>query len=552
MEFCSRRSVVYSTLGSVASSQPIASDIGLRILQSGGNAVDAAVAMAAALNVTEPCSTGIGGDCFCLFYDAKSQRVSGINGSGRAPAALSLDYLRGAGITSSALPPLSIHTVTVPGAAAGWVDSLATYGTLPLAAVLQPAIELAERGFPVHPTAAHFWAAGAGLLQKPNNPGGSALLLSGRAPRAGDIMRNPDLAATFKLLARDGRDGFYTGRIAEAVVATVQDQGGLLTLDDLSGHQSTHDAPLCVPYRGCEVWELPPNGQGLTALLALNILEGIDVAALGHNSVAYLHTLIEALRLAFADTRYHVADPAFNPAPLATLLSAEYAATRRACIAPDRAMADPATGCPGASSDTVYFTTVDRWGNACSFINSNYMGFGTGLVPPTTGFTLQNRGANFSLEAGHPNVLQGGKRPYHTIIPGMLTRAGRLEAAFGVMGGFMQPQGHVQVLVNMLDFGMNAQQALDAPRVCINPTTPAQPASPTSPATPALESWIGIEAGLDHTVAALQALGHNARLVTGHDRALFGRGQIIRQINNFPVFEAGSDPRADGCASGWS
>lgn len=539
MEFCSRRSPLYCTHGCVASSQPLASEIGVRILKAGGNAADAAVAVAAALNVTEPCSTGIGGDCFCLFYDAKTKTVRGLNASGRAPQALSLQVLAEKGIIGASLPPLSIHTVIVPGAAAGWIDTLERFGTKSAAEVLQPAIELAEQGFPLHPVAAHFWQRSAHLLQSADNPHGADLLLDGRAPRAGEVMRNPALAATFRALAASGKNGFYNGAVAEAIVEAVQLRGGLMTMDDLASHTSTFDNPIHTQYKGVDVWEMPPNGQGLTALLALNILRGFDLASMGHNTAPYLHTLIEALRLAFADTKWYVADPAFASVPVEQLLSESYAATRRHLITPSQAVADPVYGSPAVSCDTVYFSVVDGQGNACSFINSNYMGFGTGIVPRGCGFTLQNRGANFSLEPGHPNALAGGKRPFHTIIPGMATKGGELMACFGVMGGFMQPQGHVQVLLNMIEFGMDAQQALDSLRFCIDPESQGL-------------SLVQLEAGIpSDVVAQLAALGHHISVVEGHARSAFGRGQIVRRLEQNGVLEAGSDPRADGCAYGW-
>lgn len=407
-------------------------------------------------------STGIGGDCFCLYYDAVTKQVTGINGSGCSPAGLTLERVRADGVTGEKLPQLHAHTVTVPGAAAGWVDTVERHGTLSLSEVLQPAIDLAEQGFPVHSTAAHFWEAGSDKLRASENPHGADMLMAdGSAPREGDVMEMPMLAQTFRRLAAKGRDGFYRGEVAEAIVAAVRQRGGVLTMEDLAEHCSRFDDPIHVSYRGTDIWEIPPNGQGLTALMALNILEEFDVAALGHNSAAYLHTLIEALRLSFADTLWHVADPEQNPAPLDALLSKEYARSRAALIQPDRAAADVVRGSPLHSSDTVYFCVVDGKGNACSFINSNYMGFGTGIVPKGCGFTLQNRGANFDLTPGHPNVLAPRKRPYHTIIPGMATRDGELYAAFGVMGGFMQVgrSRNVALGVNHLRFNFHTASA---------------------------------------------------------------------------------------------
>ena len=574
MEFASRRSPVVSLHGCVSSSQPLASQIGSQILAAGGNAADAAVAVAAALNVTEPCSTGIGGDCFALYYDATTRKVTGINGSGRAPADLTLERVHSDGAVVEGggdhLPYTHAHTVTVPGAACGWVDTIERHGSkrLTLAQVLEPAATLAENGVPIHEVAAHHWARGAAKLQAEDNVHGKDMLMSdGSAPAAGDIMRMPYLAETFRRLGREGKAGFYTGTVAEAIVECVQSHGGCMTLSDLADHSSRFDDPIHVNYKGTDVWEIPPNGQGITALIALNILEqlqttrsadccggggsggggGDGLRGLGHNSSQYLHLLIEAVRLAFADSLHHVACPEQNPAPVEALLSKAYAQERCQLIDPQRAVVDPVRGSPQNSSDTVQFCVVDGAGNACSFINSNYMGFGSGLVPGKCGFTLQNRGANFRLDPAHPNCLGPRKRPYHTIIPGMATsRDGDLFCAFGVMGGFMQPQGHVQVMLNMLEFGMNPQQALDVPRFCIGPGHEGA------------SGGVALEEGMSEQVAdELRALGHDIQVVGGHGRSLFGRGQIItretrraRDGSTRHVLVAGSDPRADGCAVG--
>jgi gamma-glutamyltranspeptidase/glutathione hydrolase len=528
----------------VASSQPLASQAGLSILMAGGNAADAAVAVAAALNVTEPTSTGIGGDCFALYYEAATGRVTALNGSGRSPAALSLDLVEQQGLHHAGeLPTFHAHTVTVPGACAGWCDLMARHGTLPLAEVLAPATRLAAYGFPVAPITAHYWARGV-ERQLRHAPGGLALTLNGRAPRAGEIFRNPGLARTFRAVAEGGAPAFYAGDIARGIVQVVQQAGGVMSLEDLATHRSTWDEPISVAYRDVRVWECPPNGQGLAALLALNVLEGFDLAALDPLGVERFHLLIEAMRLGFADARWHVADPAFRRIPLEELLSKAYAAERRGRIDRARATLDQREGTPLAASGTVYFCVVDGQGNACSFINSNYMGFGTGMVPGGPmgpwGFTLQNRGQNFSLERGHPNRLEPGKRPYHTIIPGLLTRDadGSLLGPFGVMGGFMQPQGHLQVVAGLVDDGLDPQAALDRPRFCIESGTAG--------------GAVALEAGLPPAlIEGLEALGHPLRAeVGGYERALFGRGQIIRREPD-GVLWGGSDPRADGCAIGF-
>ncbi|MBN1145938.1 MAG: gamma-glutamyltransferase family protein [Anaerolineales bacterium] len=537
VEFASRRSPVYATRGLVAASQPLAVAAGLETLAQGGNAADAAVATAAALNVTEPGSTGLGGDCFALYFDATSGQVSALNGSGRAPAGLTLERLRDEGFRDE-LPPYHAYTITAPGACAGWCDLVERYGRLPLSAVLAPAIRLAEGGFPVAPLTAHYWGRGA-QRQLKSAPGGRELTIEGRAPRPGEIFRNPGLARSLQAVAEGGAQAFYQGLIAEAIVAAVQSAGGCLGMEDLAAHHSTWEQPISVDYRGLRLWECPPNGQGLTALLALNILEGFDLADMPPLSAGRLHLEIEALRLAFADTRWYVADPAFNPAPLQALLSKEYAAGRRAWIDPAKANLEQGRGAPSAGSDTVYLSVVDGEGNACSFINSNYMGFGTGIVPLGWGFSLQNRGHNFSLDPAHPNALAPGKRPYHTIIPALATRPSRdgadeLFACFGVMGGFMQPQGHLQVFVALVDDALDPQSALDRPRFCIS--------DGSAGGGVALEQGIPVE-----TMAALAEMGHPVVPTSGYERAVFGRGQVILRDAQSGVLCGGSDPRADGC-----
>lgn len=534
LSFASRRSPVLGTRGMAATSQPLAVAAGLQILDQGGNAADAAVGMAAALNVTEPTSTGIGGDCFALYYDAATRQVSALNGSGRAPAALTLERLESEGIAGE-LPPYHPYTITVPGACAGWCDLVQIHGRLPLGTVLAPAIHLAEVGFPVAPITAYFWARGV-ERQLSQAPGGEELTIGGRAPRPGEIFRNPGLGRTLKKVVEGGKAAFYEGDIGVDLAATVQQAGGCLSLDDLAGHSSTWEQPISTTYRDVRVWECPPNGQGLAALLALNILEGFEIQRSDPRSVGRLHLMIEAMRLAFADARWYVADPAFNPVPLEELLSKEYAAERRRLINPRRATLDQVHGSPAAGSDTVYLSVVDGDGNACSFINSNYMGFGTGICPKGWGFTLQNRGHNFSLDPGHPNALAPGKRPYHTIIPAMATREdGSLFASFGVMGGFMQPQGHLQVAVGLIDDGLDPQAALDRPRFCL----PGGEAA----------GEVALEEGIPgEVIAALGSMGHPVEEVSGHGRALFGRGQVIHRDPETGVLWGGSDPRADGCA----
>jgi gamma-glutamyltranspeptidase/glutathione hydrolase len=553
LDASSRRSNVLARRGLVATSQPLAAMAGLRMLLDGGNAADAAVATAATLAVVEPMSTGIGGDAFALFYDAQAspdagrvgtyrdQRITALNGSGRAPAGLHLDDLRRASL--SEIPLDSPHSVTVPGTVAAWADLLARHGTMPVGAVLQPAIAYARDGYPVSELIAASWQRGEAKLRR--LPSGLELLPGGRAPRLGEVVRLPELARTLHTIADGGAEAFYLGETGRRIAAFVQEQGGRLDVSDLAAHRSTWDEPISTDYRGLRVWECPPNGQGLAALLALNIVARDDLLAAP--PAERWHLLIEAMRLAFADARRWVADPTFVDLPLAELLSPAYSAARRSQIDPQRANLDPRSGLPTAEtlavqpaprSDTVYLSVVDGQGNACSFINSLYHGFGSGLVAPGTGVALQNRGALFSLDPHHPNRLEPGKRPYHTIIPALATQGDDLWACFGVMGGFMQPQGHVQVLVNLLDLAQLPQEALDAPRFCLLEGEPG--------------GRVAVEVTADHAlISALQAKGHAVAVTAGVERTIFGVGQVIRRDAVTGVLTAGSDPRRDGCAVGW-
>jgi gamma-glutamyltranspeptidase/glutathione hydrolase len=514
----------------VATSQTHAVDAGVEVLKNGGNAADAAIATAAALAVTEPCSNGLGGDCFALYFDSRSSSVTAINGSGRAPAGLTFERLAARGLDGE-LPWLDPHTVTVPGACAGWCDLRDRLGTLPMGDILAPAIRLARNGFAVGDITAHFWQRGA-RVQLARGPTGAEMLIDGRAPSAGESFRNPHMAEVLETIADGGASAFYGGRIGHAIADAVQAAGGVLTTDDLAAHRSTWDKPISTLFSDVRVYECPPNGQGITALIALNILRSLgDLGAA--SSVERQHLVIEALRLAFADSRAYVADPRTTQVRVEELLSEEYANARAALIDPSRAMTAPPAGQPHFGDDTVYLTVVDGAGNACSFIQSNYMGFGTGIVPERCGFTLQNRGHNFSLDPDHANALAPGKRPFHTIIPALAThRDGSLYASFGVMGGFMQPQGHVQVLLGLLIDGLDPQQALDRARLCIDPVGPRHD--------------VALEQGFATDSKALEALGHEVRTVSGYDRALFGRGQII--VREGEVLVGGSDRRGDGCA----
>lgn len=553
VHFPSRRSVVHSTKGMISSSQPLANEAGQRIMMAGGNAADAAVAVAAALNVTEPSSTGIGGDMFCLYYDAKTKTTRAMNGSGRSPAALSLAKARELGIKGNEIPFENINAATVPGACAGWFDTVATFGSgqVTMEQILTPAIELAEGGFPVSEISAFQWNASEAFI-KAASPSGHEILRNGKAPKAGEVMRNPTLARTFREISTGGRDAFYKGRIAQEIVDLVTSLGGVMTLEDLAGHTSTPCDPISMSYNGLRIWEHPPNGQGLVALIGLGLIKSLgqqgrlpSLAPEKHNSVAYLHMLIEVLRLAFADGRYYISDPATNQVPVTQLLSDAYLSSRASIFNEKKATVEITKGSPQNSSDTVYFSTVDKEGNACSFIISNYAGFGTAAVPRGCGFTLQNRGCNFVLKDGHPNVLAPNKRPYHTIIPAMVTREdGSLWANFGCMGAFMQPQGQIQLLMNMLHFGHTPQSALDAPRICVGAAIPDVDGN--------IESRVFIEDGIpDETLEKLREMGHDVVRLRGFERGMFGRGQIIRahrEEDGTRVLSAGSDPRGDGAA----
>ena len=526
------RSVVRSQHAMVASSQPLASQVGLEVLKRGGNAVDAAIAMAAMLNVTEPMMTGIGGDAFMLVYWSRTRELKGLNASGRAPAALSRDYFARKKITK--MPEFGMESVTVPGAFDGWVTLWEKYGTLKFADLLAPAIECAENGFPVMEKTAEDWNAEVSKLKK--NPAAAAnYLIDGRAPRPGEIFRQHNLARTLRTLAAGGRNAFYKGEIARAIADYCEKNGGFITLQDLAAHKSEWVDPISTDYRGYTVYEIPPNGQGLTALLTLNILEGFDLAALSKQPVRYYHTLIEATKLAFADRNRYIADPAFSKIPVAELLSKDYAARRRALINPNKALDSPPAGEINVGSDTTYFTVVDKDGNAVSFINSLFDAFGSGIVAGDTGIVLQNRGSSFSLDQTHPNHLEPGKRPFHTIIPAMVFKDNQLFMSFGVMGGGIQPQGHVQVLVNIIDLGMGLQQAIDAPRyrymnardVLLEDEIPAT------------------------VIRQLIALGHRRASPPGLLRSSMGGGQAIMIDPVNKTLMGASDPRKDGLAIGY-
>ncbi|MEM9953295.1 MAG: gamma-glutamyltransferase [Chloroflexota bacterium] len=539
-DFASRRSMVVARRGMVSASNPMAAQAGLRILQQGGNAADAAIATAAMMNVFEPSATGIGGDCFALYYDAQSGTVTAMNGSGRAPKALSIEEVRKSGVEGDSIPGLNVHAITVPGAARGWEDLVKRFGTMPLTEVLKDPIFYAENGFAVAPAYGAFWGSDYARQFLSERPNAEDYIPNGKTPSAGDVIRLTGLAKTFRTVAEDGADAYYKGQIAKNMVETVQARGSLMTLDDLASHETTWTDPISTDYRGYTVVEHPPNGQGLAALIALNIAEAWDLADMAWDDPAKVHLMIEAMRLAFADGKQYIADPHMNPAPLDFLLSKEYASERRAMVKTDSAMSPPSFGAPKNTSDTIYLCVVDGEGNACSFINSLYQGgtFGSGVAVKDYGFFLQNRGANFVLTEGHPNALEGGKRPYHTIIPGMLLKDGELVGPFGVMGGFMQPQGHFQVVNALIDDDLNPQDALNRPRWQVSSGDPA--------------GTILIEEGYPvKTMAQLARMGHTIRPVSGRGRGVFGRGHIILRNNETGVLFGGAEPRSDGQVAGY-
>lgn len=529
-DFKSRRSMVSARRGMVGASNPLAAQAGLNILRQGGNAADAAIATSAVMNVTEPGSCGVGGDCFALFYDAKTKKVTALNGSGRAPKALTLETVQKLGWEK--MDPFHPHAVTVPGAVRGWHDLLEKHGTMGLSDVLVDAIHYASEGYPTAPVAGYRWERAGDFISKAANA--EDYMPNGETPKAGQVIQLPSLASTLRAIAEGGPDAFYTGPIAEAIVSSLQEKGGVMTLDDLKNHYSTWDEPISTNYHGITVYECPPNGQGLTALLAMNNASVFDLKSLPWDSPERLHLMVESMRLAWADAHQYIADMSKSHVPLDTLLSMDYAQTRSAQISREYTMTPPPL--PGQippASDTIYLSVVDGEGNACSFIKSLYMGFGVGIVAKGTGVWLQNRGAGFNLTPGHANVIAPEKRPYHTIIPGMALRSGELWASFGVMGGFMQPQGHFQVMSAMIDDDLNPQEALNRPRWNINNGEPG--------------GELFVEEGIPvKTMAALASMGHKIRPVSGIQRGVFGRGQIIRYDSFAGVIHGGSEPRSDG------
>ena len=530
--FAARRSVVMARDGMVASSQPLAVEAGASVLKKGGNAIDAAIATALALGVVEPMSTGIGGDAFFLYRRAADGRIYGVNGSGRCPHDLTLEELHRRGVRG--IPQSGLASVTVPGAIDAFVEVQQRHGNLTFAEVLEPAIHYASEGFPVSEIIASQWQGAAALLSRyPSSA--KNYLINGKAPRAGAVHRQPNLARTLKLLASEGRDAFYRGEIARQIVQFSQENGGFFTLEDFASHTTEWVEPIGTDYRGYTVLELPPNGQGITALIALNILEGFDLPAMAYGSAPYYHLLIEATKQAFADRDQYVADPLFADLPVEGLLAKEYAKARRQGIDRERA-GDYVAGSPLPFGNTVYVSCVDRERNVVSLIHSLFTAFGSGLVAGDTGICLQNRGSGFVDDPQHPNALAPGKRPLHTIIPAMILKDDRPWLSFGVMGGDVQPQGHLQVAINLIDFRMNVQEALEAPRYRLMGG-----------------KLVALERAIPHEVRhALERMGHQL-LPYGEipPGTPYGGGQAILIDEEHGVLQGGSDHRKDGCAIGY-
>src|ERR687889_544506 len=515
------RSTVFGTGGAVACEHPTAALVGLRVLDSGGTAADACVAMAAAMAVLSPMQTGMGGDAFLLFYDAESGRVTGVNGSGRAPAEVDVEKHLDLG----EMPERGGLTVTVPGAVRLWEGAATRFATQPLGGLLEPAWELAENGYPVAEVVARYWDEHEGVLRK-NEAATRTFLPEGRAPVAGEIFSNVDLAATISAVAERGDDAVYKGEIAASIARSTQQAGGYLSEEDLAAHESTFVEPISTDYRGIQVYEIPPPGQGVAALEMLNILEGFELATMEPSSADRINLEVEAKKLAFEDLHHKIGDPAHSVIPTEELLSKDYAARLRGSISRDAAeVVSP----PNPGGDTTYLCAVDAEGNGCSFINSLYRGFGSGIVAEGTGVCLHNRGTLFRLEPGHPNAIAPGKRPMHTIIPGLATSDGALWAVFGVMGAAMQPQGHAQLLINLLDYGMDPQEAVEHPRHRHE------------------DGVLLIEGRVpEGEIARLRSLGHLVEVKEDY-MIPAGGAQLIRILGN-GVRACGSDPRKDGCA----
>lgn len=537
LNFASRSEVIAQN-GIACTSQPLATQVALDILKAGGSAVDAAIAANALLGLVEPTGNGIGGDLFALVWDAKTQQLYGLNGSGRSPYNLTLDYFKQNNIEK--IPSLGPLPVSVPGCVDGWFELHQKFGRLPMTEILQPAIQYARNGFPVSELIAYYWQSNARALQK--YPGFEEIFMpNGKAPSKGEIFKNPYLAETLEKIALHGRDIFYKGEIARKIVAYLEANGGFLSMKDFEDHTSEWVTPVSTNYRGYDVWELPPNGQGTAVLQMLNILENFDLKKMGFGSAEYIHLFTEAKKLAFEDRAKFYADPAFNQIPVEKLISKTYARERASLINSARAARSYTPG-ELEQANTIYLTTADKEGNMVSLIQSNYRGMGSGMTPGRLGFILQDRGEMFTLEEGHFNVYAPHKRPFHTIIPGFVTKDGKPFLSFGVMGGAMQPQGHVQIICNLIDFGMNIQEAGDAPRIQHLGSSEPTGGKMTDGGILTLETGFSWE-----TIRALMQKGH----VVQFDLGGYGGYQAIKRDETNRVYYGASESRKDGQAAGY-
>ena len=537
-ELFATRSEVIAQHGMVASSQPLCTQVGLDILKAGGSAVDAAIATNACLGLMEPTGNGIGGDLFAIVWDSKTQQLHGLNASGRSPMSLTLDYFLDQGMDK--IPAHGPLPVSVPGAVDGWFELHNKFGVLPMDQILQPAIDYANDGFPLSELIAFYWGRSVPFLSKYDGFT-ETYTINGKAPQKGDIFKNPYLAETLQKIAKGGRDAFYKGDIAKTIASYMKAQGGFLTYEDLASHTSEWIDPVSTNYRGYDVWELPPNGQGIAALQILNIMENFDVRAMGFGSTAYMHHFTEAKKLVFEDRAKYYADMAFSEVPVKTLISKSYGKQHAQNINPDRAqrrIAEPKL----KDGDTIYLTVSDKDGNMVSLIQSNYRGMGSGMTPTDLGFILQDRGELFALDKDHRNAYAPGKRPFHTIIPAFITKDGLPYISFGLMGGGMQPQGHAQIVINLIDFDMNLQEAGDAPRMLHTGSSQPTGEQMTDGGTLFLES------GFDTKVLRdLSKKGHQVDFRSGG----FGGYQAIMWDAKRKVYFGASESRKDGQAAGY-
>ena len=537
-ELFSTRSEVIASNGMVATSHPLASQVGIDILKNGGNAIDAAIAANAAIGLMEPTGNGIGGDLFAIIWIEKEKKLYGLNASGRSPSDLDLDFFKTNNYSS--IPAYGPLPVSVPGCVDGWFELNERFGSMKMSDILKPAIDYAENGFPVTELVSYYMElASNNFIKYPNFK--ETYFIDGASPKKGELFKNIHLANTLRVIASEGRKGFYEGEIAKIISEFIQEQGGFLSYNDLKNHKSEWVEPVSTNYRGYDVWELPPNGQGIAALQILNLLEGFDIKSMGFGSAEYIHHFVEAKKIAFADRAKYYADPDFNKIPTQYLISKEYSNKRRAEINPNKA-AKSVQALNLENGDTIYLTTADSDGNMVSLIQSNYRGMGSGMVPPGLGFMLQDRGELFSLEEGHFNVYEPNKRPFHTIIPAFITKNNMPYVSFGLMGGAMQPQGHAQIVINLIDFGMNLQEAGDAPRI--------RHQSSEQPTGGFMKDGgqLAIEQGFNYKeIRELIKKGHNII----YDLGSFGGYQAIMIDYIRKIYFGASESRKDGSAIGY-